>query len=224
MIRFSLAILFAVLAVASRPVATGGHHDFLAVGVVVAATGPDGRPEERVILSVPTPETLAVYDALLESEARAAILQGAAVHAGPLAAGEKDPVVKELVFYGLRSRAGRAAVSFDGESDLSARTGAGKAALALAALPDPVTTAAARVLLSSDDGGALADALKELVRTRTEIAASEARALAADRSRDPAVRLMAIRTLKGLGGANLYPDLFRDLAADPEPAVAAAAK
>jgi hypothetical protein len=48
--------------------------------------------------------------------------------------------------------------------------------------------------------------------------------LAADRERAPELRLLGIRTLEGLGGRSLYPDLYLALASDPDAMIRAAAK
>ncbi|MCK6480388.1 MAG: hypothetical protein L6R43_09615 [Planctomycetes bacterium] len=224
MIRFSLAILFAVLVAASRPVATGGHHDFLAVGVVVEKEGAAG-PQRRLVLSIPTPESLAAFDALLRTGSRTDLLRGEPIEAGPPPA---DPatgeVVRELVYYGRGTRAGRAPLRFEGSSTLGADSGAGAAALGIARLTPAVTAASARVLLGSEDHRALADALDALVAVRSDVAAAEALAIAGDRSKDAARRVLAVRALWRLGGPAAHREAFEALVADPDAHVAEEAK
>lgn len=219
MTRFALAGVFAVLVAASRPVATGGAHDFIAVGAVVAdATAPGGT---RLHLAAPTAETIAAYDALLRTPARAALLQGTTVHAGAPGAGDA-PLA--LVFYGHRSRAGKAVVSFTGDQPLAATGTALEAARTVASLTPAVTATAARVLLESPDTGALADALETLAVVRADVAAAEALRIAGDGRGDTTRRLIAVKTLRALGGPAQFPGAFARLAADADPAIAAAAR
>src|SRR5688572_24317084 len=102
--RFALGILFAVLAAASRPSTTGGAHDLLAVGVRLE----DGR----LVLGMPEGRARDAYERLLRSPAKDDLLKGTTIHAPAPADAGPGPRIAEFVFYGHRSRAGRAAVAF----------------------------------------------------------------------------------------------------------------
>ncbi len=239
--RFALGILLAAVVAFSRPVATGGAHDLLAVGVVVeevidvvAEQAPEqgpGKGMERktekktvtwTVLSVPTREAVEAFDALLRTQARAALLQGSGVHAPAPSGDAGSPRIVELVFYGVRSRDGRSPVRFDGTEPLPGSEGAWRAAQALAKAPAPVTASAARVLLGSRDVEAVRDALEALAAVRADVAVTEALAVAEDAARPPECRIVAIRVLKSkpLGGKARAPEAFRRLAADADPLVA----
>lgn len=228
--RFSLAILFAVLVAAARPLPRGGAHDLLAVGVRVERSL-DGGTVERLVLATPAEDSIRAYDALLRTPARQALLQGTTVHTAP---GEGPPPegvrIRELVYYGHRTRAGRAPVAFTGDA-AGAAAGSAEAwevARGLASLPDTVTAAAARVLLRSPDDAAFRDALEALAGVRADLASTEALAVALAPSGEGATstvrRVVAVRALKSLGGAAVYPEAFRRLAEDPDALVREAAR
>jgi hypothetical protein len=103
-----------------------------------------------------------------------------------------------------------------------------EAARDLASLPSSVTAAAALDLLRSPDDGAFRDALEALASVQADAAAGVARrtALPAPGERIPpaARRVIAVKTLRALGGAAVFPGEFRKLAGDPDPLVAEAAK
>ncbi len=239
--RFSLAILFAVLVAVSRPTPSGGAHDLFAVGVRVDTGKRTDRGEviERLVLATPDREAVHVYDLLLESPARPSLLQGSTVHATAPAAesdpsrleADRGPRILELVFYGHRSRAGRAPVVFTGGSGdpLPGSAEAWRLARGIAALPGSVTAAAARVLLHSPDDAAFGDALEALADVRADVASAEARAAALPAPGGPPVssvrRVMAVMVLKRkLGGAAIYPEEFRKLAECDDPLVSRAAR
>ena len=231
--RFSLGILFAVLVAASRPVPTGGEHDLFAVGVGVQRivhgkpeVDEKGNPVERFILAAPDREAVRAYDALMRSPARGALLQGTTVRAaaGKVEADASRPEAEggarilELVYYGHRSRAGRAPIVFTA-SPAEAPAGSAEAwevARSIAALPDMVTAATARVLLRSPDDASFRDALEALAEVRADVASSEALAVAlapaGDESADSYRRLVAEKVLRRLGGPAVYPEAFRKLA------------
>jgi len=223
--RFSLGILFAVLAAASRPLAMGGTHDLLAVGVRVEETV-DGIPVRRLALGMPVGRALGAYEKLLRSSGRAALVQGTTVYAPAPADPGPDPRVVEVIYYGHGSRAGRAPVVFTAPAGpgLPGAAEAREAGRELARLPGPVTAAAARVLLRTGDVEAYREALEALAGVEADAASAEARSTAADDAAPVLRRIVAIGILRRLGGATLHPDLFRRLAADPDPAIAGAAK
>jgi hypothetical protein len=208
--RFSLAILFAALVATSRPSTSGGANDLLAVGVRLA----DGR----LVLATPEGEAREAYELLLRSSAKDALLQGTTVYApAPAAEPAELPGIVELVYYGHRSRVGRAPVVFTARDGRSLPGGAEAYAAArdLSRLPSAVTASAARVLLSTDDDAAYRDALEALAAVQSDAAASEARSTALDASAPVNRRIVAIRALKKAGGANAFPDVFAKLDADP---------
>lgn len=224
--RFSLAILLAVLAAASKPLATGGTHDLLAFGVVVEETGADGKPVRRLALGMPEGDAKAAYEELLHTSARAALVQGTTVYAPAPAQEKEGPRVVEVIYYGHASRAGRAPVAFVDKpgAELPGATRAHEAGRGLARLPSTVTAAAARVLLRTHHVEAYAEALDALARVEADAASAEARVAAVDASAPIPRRIVAIRTLARLGGAAAHPEVYRRIAGDPEPAIRDAAK
>lgn len=225
MARFSLGILFAVLVAASRPSATGGAHDLLAVGVRLESTV-DGRPVRRLVLGMPEGKARDAYERLLRSPAKDALLQGTTVYApAPKEAGSGDRIV-EYVYYGHLSRAGRSPVVFTAPAGgaLPGASEAYEAARELSVMPGPVTAAAARVLLDSGDLDSYRDALEALSAVQADAASAEAIRTALDAAAPVERRIVAIRVLRDLGGAKTYPDAFRKLAADSSELVRDAAK
>jgi len=226
--RFSLAALFAVLVAASRPAVTGGDHDLLAVGVRFEQAGGKGIAT-RTVLVAPTDESLEVYRGILGTGARAALLQGTTVFAPTPAdqAGGPRRIV-ELVYYGRRSRPGRAPVVFGGPAaDTDPALAAAHAvARELAALPPTVTEAGARLLLQTGDDAAFRDALEALAEVKADAASGAARAaaLAGGPGTSVARRVYAVQVLNRLGGARSFPDDYRRLRADDDPLVRDAAK
>ena len=236
MARFALAILFAVLVAASRPVPSGGVHDLLAVGVVTQEVI-GGRTVGHSYLSPPTQDAVDAYNVLLRSPAREALVQGTGVHAfRPASAtpieganpGQSDkdspPRILWLRFYGTRSRTGGANVLFDGTKPLEGSDQAWKLAEAVSHVSPAVTAAAARVLLSSEDDDAVGDALYSLATSRPDVATAEAMRIALDATLPASRRVVAIGVHKSLGGAKNAPAEYARLAADADPLVAAAAK
>jgi hypothetical protein len=225
--RLSLGILFAVLVAASRPTASGGAHDLLAVGVRVEETGPDGKVATRLVLGVPEGKALAAYESLIRSPAKDALLQGTTVYAPAPEKPLEGRRIVEFLYYGHGSRAGRSPVVFTAapEASLPGAAEAYAAAVELSSMPGPVTAAAAKVLLASGDLASYADALEALSAAQADAASAEAVATAADPRASPERRVVAIRALRDrLGGARNYPRLFRDLAADASHLVRDAAK
>jgi len=218
MARFSLGILFAVLVAASRPSNHGGANDLLAVGVRLE----DGR----LVMGMPEGKAREAYETLLRSPAKDALLQGTTVYAPAPAEPGKGPRIVEFVYYGHLSRAGRSPVVFDGPvgAALPGAAEAYEAARDLAGMPGPVTAAAARVLLASEDLGAYRDALHALAAVQADAASAEAVRTSLDAAAPAERRIAAIRVLKDLGGARAYPDVFRKLAADGSDLVRDAAK
>lgn len=228
--RFSLAIILAVLAAASKPLATGGTHDLLAFGVVVEEVV-DGKPVRRLCLGVPEGEARKAYEDLLQTSARAALVQGTTVHADVPAQDSQQPRVVEVIYYGRGSRSGRAPVKFRessfGEPEIPTLPGAERALEAgreLASLPGTVTAAAARVLLRTEDVEAYREALDALCRVAADTASAEARATALDPKAPTLRRVVAARTLGKLGGAAVHGYVYGKLAADPEPLIRDAVK
>jgi hypothetical protein len=223
--RFALAVLFAVIASVSAPRIAGGSRDLLAVGATVERVSDGAR---RTVLGVPEGAAREAYEDLLRSSAREALLQGTTVYAPAPAEPETDWRVIEVVYYGTGSRAGRAPVVFTAPpgTDLPGAARARAAARHLASLPSTVTAAAARVLLGTEDVAAYADALGILASISPDAAAAEARRAATDASLPPERRIAAVRALRteALGGAAAFPEVFRALAADPDPQVKGAAK
>jgi hypothetical protein len=238
LIRFSFAILFAVLVAASRPVASGGDHEILAVGVRWEETievERGGRVEKvtkpRLSIATPTADALAAHRAILKTSARAALLQGSTVFATTPAEAPPGPRILELVYYGTgrHSRAGRAPVAFGGTAAAApaAFVAAHEAARAIAALPSSVTEAGARILLQSPDDLSFRDALEALLGVKADAASAAALRTAlssgpggASRER----RVLAVQVLRDhLGGAAAYPAAFRTLRASDDPVVAEAA-
>lgn len=221
--RFSLAILFAVLVAASRPLATGGRHDLMAVGVRVEETV-DGKPVQRLSLGMPGGAVLEAYETLLRSPASQALVQGTTVYA-PAPGEGPGPRIVELVYYGRGSRAGRSPVVFSGKAaaEIPGAAEAYAAARSLASLPGPVTSAAARVLLRTTDDAAYRDALEALAAVQADAASGECLRTAKDREAPVTRRILAVQALKRLGGPRIYPDDFRSLAEDPDPMVRDAA-
>ena len=218
MARFSLGILFAVLVAASRPSTTGGAHDLLAVGVRLE----DGR----LILGMPEGKARDAYERLLRSPAKDALLQGTTVYAPSPKEADAGPRIVEYVYYGHMSRAGRAPVVFTAPADgvLPGAAEAYEAARELSVMPGPVTAAAARVLLNSEDLDSYRDALEALAAVQADAASAEASRTALDAAAPAGRRIVAIRVLRALGGAKAYPDAFRKLAADSSELVRDAAK
>jgi len=230
--RFSLAILVAVVVAAGRPEAAGGTHDLVAVGARFEIPSEDG-PGILTTLTVPTKEAIGAYRLLLRSEGRAALLQGSTVYAA-LPAGETATTpngarIVEVVFYGRRSRTARSAVVFTDPSVTALSGAAETLALArtLAAVPPSVTTAAGRVLAAeTGDDLVFGESLEILIASSPEAASSEAlKVLALHGAEGTSLstrRIQAAHRLKALGGARVYPDLFRRLAEDADPLVRAA--
>jgi hypothetical protein len=217
--RFSLAILLAVLAAASKPLATGGTHDLLAFGAVVEETV-DGKPVRRLCLGVPEGEARRAYEDLLRSSARAALVQGTTVYAAAKESNSEGARVVEVIFYGHGSRAGRAPVVFqESATPLPGADRALGAARELASLPGTVTAAAARVLLHTEDVEAYREALEALSRVAADTASAEARATALDPKAPVLRRVVAAKALAKLGGAAVHGDVYGKLAADPEPLI-----
>jgi hypothetical protein len=239
-IRFSLAILFAVIVAASRPVATGGDHDILAVGVRWEETvrtpkveTVDGRTVEtftervvpRLSIVAPTEEALEAHRRILATSARQALVQGSTVFAAhPADAPAGGPRIRELVYYGVRSRPARSPVAF-GETSAEvpeAFRAAHEAALSIAALPSTVTGAGARLLLASPDDLAYRDALEALVQVKADAASAAALDTALSsgpRGASTGRRVISIRVLNRLGGDRAYPEAFRRLRGDDDPLV-----
>jgi len=227
LIRFSLAALFAVLVAASRPHASGGDHDLLAVGVRWEEEV-GGRRVTRLSVAAPTRAALEAHRAILRTSAREALLQGSGVFASTPAGAGGGRHVLEMVYYGVRSRAGRSPVAFGdpAEGVPAAFAAAHGAALDIAALPPTVSEAGARLLLATDDDLAFRDALDALIEARAD--AASAAALTAIRSAgpgsaSPSRRLLAVQALKRLGGAAAYPEDFRRLRQSDDPDIRAAA-
>lgn len=224
--RFSIAILFAVLVAASRPVVTGGAHDLLAVGVVVEETV-DGKTVQRIpALGMPEGAARSAYESLLRTPAREALVLGTTVRAPAREEPGPGPRIVGLVFYGSASRAGRAPVMFTGPGDASlpGAAEAWRVAEALRGAPGPVTAAAAKVLLATEDVDAYRDALEALLSVEADAASAECLRTAVDPAAPLPRRLVAIGVLKEMGGARHHPDTFRALAADPDPAIVQAAR
>lgn len=224
--RFSIAAIFAVLVAASRPAVTGGDHDLLAVGVRTEETV-GGKVVARTVITAPTDDAIAAYRGILHTGARAALLQGTTVFAPTPADRAADPRrVVELVFYGIRSRPGRAPVAFGeiAEKPDPALAGAHAAARALADLPPSVTEAGARLLLQSDDDTAFRDGLDALAAAKADAASGAARTAALASGTSSARRVYAIQVLQRLGGARAYPDVWIRLRASDDPLVREAAK
>jgi hypothetical protein len=218
--RCALALMLAVVAAASRPRASGGAHDLLAVGAVVEETR-DGRVERRLVLGMPEGAAREAYEAILRGPAARAVVQGTAVAVPARPATGRVKVI-EVRFYGRGSRAGRAAVTYDaaaGVADLPGADALHDAAAVLAGLPGPVTGAAARVLLRTDDVAAYADALEALAAVDAGAAAAEALRTAADESLAPARRTTALRTLQSLGGRKAFGEAFERAAASVDAAL-----
>jgi hypothetical protein len=228
--RFSLGVIFAVLVAASRPVATGGDHDLLAVGVRWEETV-RGRVVPGLTVVAPTAESLAAHRAILGTSARQALVQGSGVFASAPASSAGDARrIRELVYYGVRSRPARAPVSFGepaGEGEVPAAFAAVHgAARAIAALPPTVTAAGASILLDSPDDLAFRDALEALLQVKADAASAAAlgAALAAGSGgASTGRRLISIRVLNRLGGERAYPEAFRRLRGDEDPLVREAA-
>jgi hypothetical protein len=216
--RFSLGILFAVLVAASRPTTHGGANDLLVVGVRLG----DGR----LVLGMPEGRARDAYERLLRSPAKDALLQGTTVYAPAPAEPEPGERIVELVYYGHRSRAGRAPVVFTAPSgtDLPGSKEAREAARELSGMPGPVTAAAAKVLLKTEDVASYRDALEALASVQADAASAEAIGMAFDASAPVERRIVAVRILKTLGGAKNYPKEFARLAADPSEHVREAAR
>jgi hypothetical protein len=224
--RFSIAAIFAVLVAASRPAVTGGDHDLLAVGVRTEETV-GGKVVARTVIAAPTDEAIAAYRAILHTGARAALLQGTTVFGPTPADRAQDPQrVVELVFYGVRSRAGRAPIAFGeiAEKPDPALAGAHAAARSLAALPPTVTEAGARLLLQSDDDAAFRDGLEALAAAKADAASGAARAAALAEGASSARRVYAIQVLERLGGSRAYQAEWVRLRASADPLVREAAK
>jgi hypothetical protein len=223
--RFSIAAIFAVLVAASRPVVTGGDHDLLAVGVRTEEVV-GGKPVVRTVISAPTEATLDAFNGILHTRARAALLQGTTVFAPTPADRAGDPRrVVELVFYGVRSRPGRAPIAFGEAKDAPdpALAAAHAAARHLASLPPTVTEAGARLLLRSPDDSAFRDGLEALAAVKADAASGAARGTAFSGA-STARRVYAIQVLRRLGGAAAYPEEFRRLRASDDALVREAAK
>jgi hypothetical protein len=224
--RFSLAFLFAVLVATSRPIATGGARDLLAVGVLVEETV-EGKPTRRIAaLGMPEGAAREAYETLLRTAAGEALFLGTTVYAPAQGEPGPEPRIVGLVYYGSGSRAGRAPVVFTGprEVALPGAAEAWKVAQSLGAAPGPVTAAAAKVLLGTEDLASYRDALEALSTVEADAASAEAVGTAADASAPLPRRVVAIQVLKRMGGARLYPALFRRLAQDPEAVIRDAAK
>jgi hypothetical protein len=223
-VRFTLVVIFAVLAAASRPVATGGEHDLLAVGVVLEADQ-GAKTATRTILSMPDEVSLKAYEAILRSPSGPDLVKKTVVHfTRPVQSTLK---VRELVFYGRRSRAGCARIMFtpDRADPAPGATQALEAARVLATGTDSGTAAAARVVLhETSDDVAFGEALRALAAVDAIGASGEARSASANRALSAPRRVEAIRVLQSLGGAKAHPEEFRALAADPDPLVSDAAK
>jgi len=223
--RFSLGILFAVLVAASRPASEGGARDLLAVGVRYE-TVENGKTVRRLALGVPDGKAREAYERLIRSRVRDDLLRGNTVFAPAPKEGDAGPRILEFVYYGHGSRAGRAPIAFTApaDGDLPGGPEAFAAAREIAGLPGPVTAAAARVLVESEDLASYRDALEALAGVQPDFAVAEAVRTARDVTAPVARRLIAVRALKSLGGAKVHPAAFAGLALDPNEEVRAAAK
>ncbi len=218
--RFSLAALVAVVVATARPVASGGTHDLLAVGVRVrSAAG------ETVRLSAPTEQALAIYEELLRTPARPYLPMGQPVLLQRGSGLEGSTVT--LLYFGRGSRAGVAPVEFGesrtADSAAAPKTGrrAWQLAKALAEGGSAGTESAALVLLGQGSDAAAGMALEALAQVRPDRAAAAAAGILfpedAVQARSSVRRLYAVRVLRDrLGGAASFPDLFRRLADDPD--------
>lgn len=227
--RFSMAALFTILVALGRPVATGGAHDLVAVGVVrVEADG-----TERVILTVPTAHSLEAYEKLLDSPARNHLLHGG-VRTLSIPEGSLDGVagtLREISFFGVRSRAGVATITFGPEVPAAeADPGMEEAAAvarSIAALSPAASAAAARVVVQSPNQEAFTQGLRALVQADPMIASTVARETALPATGHPAPadrRIYAISVLKELGGRASFPGEFARLDDDADAFIRAAAK
>ncbi|MHC4820261.1 MAG: hypothetical protein ACYTDX_00905 [Planctomycetota bacterium] len=234
-VRATLVFILAVVVAMSRPIATGGDHDLVAVGVRIA-----GGENVHLVMSPATDAAKDAYRALLRSSAHDQLLQGTEVHAhlpAELLKSDDGTTLVSLAFYGKGSRAGRAIVTFSDEGDaldvtveaLEAARPSVDFAWTVSSMSSAVSGSAARLVLGAGDPDAMQDAFDVLVKTNPDSASAEAQRIALDQPEVPDAattvrRILAVRVLQSLGGDKVFPMVFEKLRNDRDENVASMAK